>query len=91
MRMLSLMLIMSMSVVSADTYRYIVTEGYDPYAASTNGSIKAESVATSLFTGKVRAYGVGTTELSSRYRTSDESEGTALDASRWRRFVIKIR
>ena len=71
-----MVLLASMFAALADTYPYIITEGYDPAVASTNSCGVAVSAATSFTT---------------RYRTSDESSGSELDARKWRHFSVGFR
>ena len=75
----------------ADTYQYIVTLGYDPDVAATNGCGIASSAASALATGTVQVPGVASGETTSRYRTSDESNASALNASKWRHSSINFR
>ena len=75
----------------ADTYQYIVTPGYDPDVAATNGCGIALSAASALAIGAVPVEGIASGETSSRYRTSDESNASPLNALKWRHFSISIR
>ena len=75
----------------ADTYQYIVTPGYDPDVAATNRCGIASSAASSLATGAVPVSGVASGETSSRYRTSDGSNASRLNALKWRYFGISFR
>ena len=75
----------------AETYQYIVTPGYDPDVAATNGCGIASSAASSLATGAVPVLGVASGETSSRYRTSGESNASPLNALKWRHSSISFR
>ena len=76
---------------SADAYQYIITPGYDPAVASTNGCGLAVSAASSIATGKVPAPGVTSGETTSRYRTLIASNASALNARKWRQWYIDFR
>ena len=76
---------------SADAYQYIITPGYDPAVASTNGCGLAVSSASSIATGKVPAPGVASGETTSRYRTLTASNVSALNARKWRQCYIDFR
>ena len=71
-----MVLLASMFAATADTYPYIITEGYDPAVASTNSCGVAVSAATAFTT---------------RYRTFDESDGTELNARKWCHFSVGFR
>ena len=75
----------------AETYQYIVTPGYDPDVAATNGCGIALSTASALATGVVPVEGIASGETSSRYRTSGESNDSPLNALKWRHFSINFR
>ena len=62
-------------VVLADTYQFIISG--DPVAAETVRSHAAVSSSTSLVTG-VRTAPTVSASLEARYRTWDESNGTAI-------------
>ena len=75
----------------ADTYQYIVTPGYEPEVAATNGCSVALSAVSALATGAVPVEGIASGETSSRYRTSGESNVSSLNSFKWRCFSISFR
>ena len=81
------MLLASLAVL-ADTYQFIISG--DPVAAATANSRSVASPGTSLMSGTLTAPAAAAS-LEARYRTWDESTGTAIRSDKATAFILILR
>lgn len=78
---------MSYALAADDEYKYIVTEGYDPVAASLRNTSSAKSSGQSVTSDPLSSSSSGV-DLESRYFTAGTSAGTGIDSSDFGFYLI---